>query len=151
MGPVEVEASFGWRIGCGFLMMLVFSSPFVASGIYGLTEGDEKAVVAFGIAAGALLLFGILPVLNIVRRRGTVRRFDALGITRYDGRALPWTEFRGARRTQVRNKYGHSSVHRVDLSFASGSATIFPATIKNIAQVMPVLDTLEMRINPWHR
>jgi hypothetical protein len=64
---------------------------------------------------------------------------------------LLWVEFHNTTRTQIRNKYGHLSVHRVDLSFASGSATIFPATIKNLEQVMPVLDALEMRTNPWQR
>ncbi len=150
-GPVEVNASFGWRIGCGFALMLGFAGPFVASGIYGLTEGDDKSITAFAIGLAALVLFGIVPGLNIARRRGTVRRFDAVGITRYDGRALPWSEFQGARREDVRNKYGHTSVFRVDLTFTSGSASIFPATIQNIEQVMPVLDALLMRVNPWQR
>lgn len=145
-----MNAKFGWRIGCGTILMLAFVAPFTASAIYGLTEGQEEgAIRAFAIAGACLLVFGIIPLLLIFQKRGSVRRFDAQGVTRFDGKTFPWSEFRGARQTLQRNKYGHTSLFRIDLTFQSGKASIFARVVENIAEVSAVAAELEAGRNRW--
>ncbi|HCU24634.1 MAG TPA: hypothetical protein DF383_06430 [Deltaproteobacteria bacterium] len=129
------------------------SLPFLISGIYGLLKGTathSQLAVSFGLASLILIGFSLIPFLNVVRRRNSARRFDQAGITRFDGKTLPWREFKFVRRSYIRNKYRHTILERVKLHFSSGTAIVMVNAVKNLEEVLTVIQTIEAGNNPWH-
>ncbi len=47
-GPLVVDSGFGWRLGCGIGLTLVFTRPLVASGIHGLFSNDVQRRMRYG-------------------------------------------------------------------------------------------------------
>jgi hypothetical protein len=38
--PLEVQTSFGWRLGCGVALVACFTLPLLASAVYALADGN---------------------------------------------------------------------------------------------------------------
>src|SRR5687767_14859842 len=127
--PLEVQARFGGRIFGGLVLVAVFTLPCFASATYGIATGSpgSKIGMAVGMALVNLAVFGLVPGLLVWRRRLSAQRFDETGITRFDGRHLPWSEYRSARRTMKRYRSGFTALWQLELQFASGNAIVLPS------------------------
>lgn len=149
--PLDVNVKIGARLGCLGALMFVFVAPFIASGIYGLVEGElEGALRAFGFGVVSFIVFGLAPGVILLRKRVSVKRFDARGVTRFDGRTFPWSEFRSVQRTMQRSRGGgFAALFSAELVFQSGKASIYVRVVENFGEVNRVLDELEAGRNRW--
>lgn len=150
-GPLVVDTSFGWRLGCGVVLALFFTVPFVASGIYGLFIDDDvvPSLRAFGFAFASMLVFGLVPGVIYWRKVTSVERLDPDRVWRFDGKSFPWSEFRRAERVHRRTKYGKVYLYRLDLEFAGGKAAVYGQLVKNVSEVTALVEAVEAGINPW--
>jgi hypothetical protein len=150
--PLDVQTSFGMRIGCGVGLMALFVLPCLASGAWGAMKGEatqQQLAMTFGFAVVNAVIFGLVPLLNVTRRRSSASRFDEKGVTRFDGTLLPWTGFQGIKRTLRRGRSGGTYVEFFELQFSNGSALVQVAVVKNLPEVTSALESIEAGTNPW--
>lgn len=147
--PLEVQEQFRGKIIGGVVLLVVAVSPCFASAIYGAMTGSDKIGNALFMAVVVGLVFGLVPGVQVWRKRRSVKRFDETGVTRFDGVQLPWSEYRSAQRTMKRWRSGSVTLWKVELQFASGSADVIPQLIGNSGEVLPAVEKIEAGQNPW--
>jgi len=95
------------------------------------------------LSVSILAFLSVFCFLMIRAKRQTVRRFDASGITRGDGRQFAWNDFCGVVPRIDINYAREKYAWRVELAFAGGEAAwIIPHRIKNAEEVFKYISRL---------
>lgn len=149
--PLEVQAAFGWRFAISGSIFAFIALPLLVSTVVHALEGVHgKELERLILLTGFISIATVLPLLLTWWARATsARRFDATGVTRFDGKHLPWADFRSVARVTQQSREGRMNETRIDLVFAGGTARIVSGTVQNLAEVIPVVHALERKQNPW--
>ncbi len=136
--PLEVSYSRVQDVALGVLVVILGGPMLII-----LTSRHLRLASFVVVAFNTLILFTVL-FLRIRAKRKAVRRFDAEGIVRGDGRRFGWKDFRGVvNRTRRRTPSGPELLWRAELVFADGeTAWLIPQQVKNSAEVFAYLRTL---------
>jgi hypothetical protein len=129
---------FGLVVGAGILLVAV---------VFGRRLGrPHRPPIALGALIGLGLVFLAIPLVLFFERGRTIRRFDAAGVTRYDGRAFTWADFRGAHPiTRFVRAQGGSADIGFALDFAGGQAVVLHSYVTNWPELEPLLRAAERR------
>lgn len=149
--PLEVHASFAWRLGLAFALFALFALPLLIGAIVDVVEGvtanELKRLLLLNVCVSGGFAAPLILVWRV--RAMCPRRFDATGVTRFDGKLLPWSEFRNVGRVMHTGRRRRTYQARLDLVFASGSTRVPTMLVKNLEEVLAVVEMLERRQNPW--
>ena len=137
---VDVDLEHGWvRLGIVTGIFVFFAVMLVLM----IAPRLEQAGLALGggFVAFAVLL-AVIPLYLIQQRRRWIRRFDFQGVVLLGGdRRLPWTSLKTVRRRKQR-LHGRLVTSHYELIFEEGKAFVFPARVRNVREVMELLDGL---------
>lgn len=118
----------------------------------GITGGIFALIglVTLSISRGRLSLIavGVVPTLfyvtvMFVTNRKAIKLIDDEGVTRRDGKRLPWSEFKERRDVQSLSRYNQPmGLNNIDLIFASGKARLFIHVVENAGEILNTVNEL---------
>lgn len=106
-----------------------------------LTVGRRFGLMGL-LAAG--MVVGIWALIAAREYLRGVKVLDESGVTRRDGRHLPWSDYQKQKRVNMVRQHGQPGpLNHVDLIFATGKARVLPLTLENAGEVLTFLDELD--------
>lgn len=92
------------------------------------------------------IMIGVVPItifvlVMIFSHRKAVRAIDSEGVTRRDGKRLPWSDLKERRDVQSISKYGQPmGLNNIDLIFGAGKASVFVHVIEDSGEIMAAIE-----------
>jgi serine/threonine protein kinase len=138
---VEVQVSYAARLGC---LLTMGATLLIGLGPILIPQCPILALPALAL----LLSVIVIPLMFVAEKKRIPRFIDPSGITMRNGLKLPWSEYQGIRIVRERRNHTRAEVG-VELLFAHGEALICYRPIKNLPQVMWIVEALKQQRKPF--